>query len=271
MGGFAYAGSLLNSAPVVRTFQVAETCYTGQLLKYANMVIIADALGDVGVLDVATQAAEDDEPIAGICTSVYTTGDAGYSGTTGYGDTATADTTQAAQRANSPVDMTLVKVTLAIPYACLINGPVYNAAYGEVMPELVATSTDATGVTVTHANDTAFDIKDDYCMCYCREGANKGHYRQVATAQTGTQAAGVAYPYAITAGDVYVVSPGVPGNCGLQIGGTANYIDGATPLNASLVYYGVYLHAMDLEVKGKENLTFTFLASGVGTLGFLGL
>jgi hypothetical protein len=93
----------------------------------------------------------------------------------------------------------------------------------------------------------------------------------VATVNTGSQVAGVAFPYPITAGDVYVVSPGVPGNCGLQIGGTANYIDGATPLNASLVYYGVYLHSMDLEVSGEENLVFTFLSSGVGTVDWLGV
>ena len=270
MGGFAYAGSLLNSAPVVRTFQVAETCYTGQLLKYASLAVVAEAVGEVAVLDVANEAAEQDMPIAGICTSIYTTGDAGYSGVTGYGDTATADTSQAAMKANSPVDMTLVKVTLAIPYACLINGPVYNAAYGTALTELTESTTDSTGVTVTH-DQTALDIKDDFCMCYCRSGANKGHYRQVATVNTSSQVMGVAYPYAITAGDVFVVSPGVPGNCGLQIGGTANYIDGATPLNASLVYYSVYLHSMDLEVSGEENLVFTFLASGVGTIGWLGL
>ncbi len=70
MGGFAYAGSLLNSAPVVRTFQVAATCYTGQLLKYASLAVVAEAVGEVAVLDVANEAAEQDTPIVGICTSV---------------------------------------------------------------------------------------------------------------------------------------------------------------------------------------------------------
>jgi hypothetical protein len=248
MAGFAYGGSLVNSAPVERIFQVAETCYTGQLLKYASNAVVADAVGEVAVLDVANEAAEQDMPIAGICTSVYTTGDAGWSGTTGYGDTATADTTQAAMRANEPQDMTLVKVTLAIPYACLINGPVYNAAYGTAITELTETSADATGVTVTHSGDTAIDLEDDFCMCYCRSGANKGHYRQVKTAGTAAQIMGVAYPYGIAAGDVFVTGPGVPGNCGLQIGGTANYIDGATPINGAV-----------------------FLASACGTIGFAGL
>ena len=134
---------------------------------------------------------------------------------------------------------------------------------------MVENTGETAGTTLTHS-ETAIDIADDFGTMYCREGANKGHYRQMVTPGTGAQVAGVAFPYNIELGDVYVTAGGVPGNCGLQIGGTANYIDGANPI-ATVSYFGVYLHAMDLEVKGEENLVFTFLASGVGTVGWLGL
>ena len=270
MGGFAYGGSLVNSAPIERVYQVAETCYTGQMLKYASLAIVADSLGEVAVLDIATQDSEDDEPIAGCCTSVVTQGDSGYSGTTGYGDTATADTSQAAQLANEPVGMTLVKVTLALPWTTLFNGPVYNGAYGTALTELVENTGDSSGLTCTHS-ETGLDIEDDFGVMYCRSGANKGHYRQMKTPGTGSQVAGIAFPYGIASGDVFVSAPGVPGNCGLNIGGTANYIDGATPVNGAVFYYGAYLHVQDLEISGRENYTFTFLPSACCTVGWQGL
>jgi hypothetical protein len=272
MGGFAYGGSLTNSAPIERVYQVAETCYTGQMLAYANMAIAGgNAPGEVRVLDPATTAADDTMPIAGACTSVVTQGDAGYSGTTGYGDTATADTTQAAQKANEPVDMTLVKVTLAIPWTTLFNGPVYNATYGVALTELVETSGDTGGVTCTHSGQTGIDLEDDYSVMYCRSGGNKGHYRQTKTGGTTAQVAGVAFPYGIATGDVFVTAPGSPGNCGLDVGSTANFIDGAVPLNGTVHYFSAYLHVQDLEESGKENYTFAFLPSACCTIGWQAL
>jgi hypothetical protein len=234
--------------------------------------VVADALGDVAVLDIAAQDSEDDHPVAGVCSSVYTyEGDAGFSGTTGYGDTATYDTTQAAQLLNTPIGQTKVKVTLAIPHVTLFSGPVYNAAYGTALTELVVTTANSAGTTITHANDTAIDIEDDFGVVYCRRGTNAGHYRQMATPGTGAQVAGVAFPYGIAVDDVFVSAPGVPGNCGLNIGTTANFIDGAKPINGDVDYYGVYLHVQNLEESGKEHYVFAFLHSACGTVGWQGL
>ena len=270
MGGFAYAGSLANSAPVERVLEIGETCYTGQMLMWGGNAVVADALGDVVVLDPAAQDSEDDHPVAGCCTSVYTTNDAGFSGVTGYGDTATYDA-KAAQLLNDPIGQTKVKVTIAIPHVTLFGGPVYNGAYGTALTELVVTTANSGGTTAAHANQTAIDIEDDFGVMYCRKGENAGHYRQIATAGTASQVAGVAFPYGIAVGDVFVSAPGVPGNCGLNIGGTANYINGASPTNTNVFYYGVYLHVQDLEVSGKENYVFAFLSSACGTVGFQGL
>lgn len=270
MGGFEYSGSLVGSAPIVSTRQVGETCYTGQLLKWASCAVVADSPGEVAVLDIADQPGEDDMPVAGICTGVHTTNDAGYNGTNGYGDTATYDTTMAAQVANDPVGMTLIELTLAIPHVTLIKGPYYNAAYGTAITELVENTGDSTADLVTHS-ETAIDLEDDYCVCYCRQGANRGHYRVVQTPGTGSQALGVAFPYAIAVGDVFVTAPGVPGNCGLQIGGTANYIDAAKPINGDVDWFGVYVHQQNLEESGKEYVVFAFLAGACGFLGWQGL
>lgn len=269
MGGFEYGGSLVGSAPIVRKFQVGETCYTGQLLMYGSLAVVADCPGEVVVLDIAAQAREDDHSIAGICTGVHTTNDAGYSGTTGYGDTATYDTTMAAQVANDPVGMTLVEVTLAIPWITLIRGPVYNAAYGTALTTLTETSGDATGLTVTHSGDTAIDIEDDYGVCYCRTGANRGHYRIMKTPGTAAQVMAVAFPYAIAIGDTFVSAPGVPGICGLNFGSTANYIDGAKPINGDVDFYSVYLHYQNLEESGREQYLFALLETGCGTVGWV--
>lgn len=271
MGGFECAGSLVGSAPVVRNFQVGETCYTGQLLMYGGLAVVADCPGEVVVLDIAAQDGEDDHSVAGICTGVYTTNDAGYSGTTGYGDTATYDTTMAAQVANDPVGMTLVETTLTIPWVTLIKGPYYNAAYGTAMTELVETSGDTTADTVTHTGYTAIDLEDDFCVCYCRSGANRGHYRMVKTPGTAAQVLAVAFPYAIAIGDVFVTAPGIPGICGLNFGSTANYIDAAKPINGDVDYYSVYLHQQNLEEAGKEYGVFAFMPNACGTVGWVGL
>lgn len=268
MGGFEYSGSLVGSAPIVSTRQVGETCYTGQLLMWGSCAAVANAPGDVCVLDIADQSREDDHPVAGICTGVHTLNDAGYSGTTGYGDTATYDTTQAAQVANDPVGMTLIELTLAIPHVTLIKGSYYNAAYGTAITELVENTGSAGGTTVTHSQ-TAIDIEDDFGVCYCRQGANRGHYRAMQTPGTGAQVMGVAFPYAIAVGDVFVTAPGVPGICGLNIGTTANFIDAAKPINGDVDYYTVYVHQQNLEESGKEFVVFAFATQAFGVAGWI--
>ena len=84
---FDFAGSMSNSAPVTRVWQIGETCYQGQLLMSSHAD--ANCYGASYVMDVAGEANEDNHPCIGMVSGVHTTNDAGYSGTTGYGDTAT--------------------------------------------------------------------------------------------------------------------------------------------------------------------------------------
>lgn len=269
MGGFECAGSLSGSAPVVRVFQIGETCYTGQLLMGGDA--LDNCPGDTWVLDVAAQDSEDDFPILGICTGVYTLNDAGWSGTTGYGDTATLDATKATMVANDPIGQTKVEVTLTIPYNTLIKGPTYNGAYGTAITELITTAASSAGTTVTHTGITAIDYADDWGYCYCRSGANRGHYRTMITPGTAAQIMHDPFPYGIVTGDVFVTAGGFPGISGIQTGSTANYIDAAATLAAAGVWFGVYIHELNLEESGKEYYVFSLLASSGGPPGFQGL
>jgi hypothetical protein len=255
--GFEFAGSMAGSAPVVRRMQVGETCYTGQLLMCSHAA--ANCPGFTWLLDVAAEAHEDEHPVIGICTGVYTTNDAGWNSTY-YGDTATVDTSQAAMVANDPIGMTEIEMTVILPYDTLIRGPLWNATYGTAITELVVTSANSAGTDIAATGDTAIDYADDYGVAYCRQGANRGHYRVLKTGDTSTNVVQAPFPYGIAVGDVFVTGPGVPGLTLLQTDGDANFIDAGYTL-ASEVGFDVYLHEQNLEESDKEYYVFAFCAS----------
>lgn len=260
--GFEYGGSLVGGAPVVRLMQNGETVYTGQLLQSG---LVGGAGGSVQIADVASEASENDQPIVGIATGCHLINDAGYSGVTGYGDTCTYDTTVAAQLANDPVGPSLVEVTRTIPDITLIRGPIYNAAYGTALTEMVITTAHAAGTTITHANDAITDIADDLSIIYCRSGASRGHYRVNTTSTSTTaQAVTIAFPYGTAVGDVFVCASCVFGLGGLDFPATANCIDGNNDMNA---YYWVWYHDVNLEESGKEFAIFTISGQAGGPVG----
>jgi len=255
MGGFEYGGSLIGGAPVVRKLQIAETCYTGQLLMTG---LAAGTGGAVQIADVASEANENDQPLIGINTGCNIINDAGWSGVTGYGDTCTYDTTVAAQQANDPVGACEVETTLILPYITLVRGPIYNAAYGTALTECVITTANAAGTTLTHVGYAVTDMADDLCMSYCRSGASRGHYRVITTSTSTTvQTLTIAMPYGTAVGDVFVHASCVFGAGGLDIPATANCIDGNNDMNA---YYDVFYHGVNLEETGKEFALFTINA-----------
>ena len=261
---FTFAGSMTGAAPVVRRMQVGETCYTGQLLMSSHST--ANCPGYTWLLDEAAQAGEDDHPIIGMVTGVYTINDAGWS-TTYRGDTATTETTKAGMVANDPVGQTEVEMTVIVPYDTLIRGPVYNATYGTAITELVTTAASSAGTTITHTGITAIDYADDYGVAYCRNGANRGHYRTMVTPGTAAQIVHVPFPYGIATGDTFVSAPGVPGITLLQTDADANFVDASDTL---AIGYDVWLHTQNLEENGKEFYVFALTASccmGVGALG----
>jgi hypothetical protein len=264
---FTFAGSMTGGAPVVRLMQVGETCYEGCLLNHSHQA--ADCTGYVWLADVAAQDAEDDKGIVGFVSGVHTyEGDAGFSGTTGWGNTATTRTTQAQMVANRPVGQTQVEMTVIVSNDTLVSAPLYNGAYGTAITELVVTAVNAAGTTITHTGITGIDYADDYGVAYCRSGANHGHYRTMITPGTAEQVVHVPFPYDMAVDDVYVTAGGVPGITGAQIGSTANYFNAADTLSN---HFSVWLHEQNLEESGKEYYTVAFLASACGFTGFQGL
>jgi hypothetical protein len=248
--GFNYAGNLLGvGSPVVRKFLTAETMYVGQFVQGA---VTGSAGGAVQLLDVATDAKEDDVFPIGIVSGVVDgsrTYVAAVSGTAGYGDRTTFTTTQSDVAANGPSE---VEVTLAIPGVTLIRAPIYNTVWGTALYEIVNATADSTGLAVVSPVATA-DIADDLGTIYCRSGANRGIYRNITDISTVTTTVTVPFPYGIAAGDVFVQAAVTLGYGGFDPCTAADAIDGN---NDMADYYSVYYHDINLEESGKEYATF---------------
>jgi hypothetical protein len=266
--GITYAGSLLGGMIPPRTFQIAETCYEGQ--------IVMDSIADVGtahvqVLDVAAQDTEDDHRIVGVIGAVRNLNDLTVAGS-GLGKTGTYDTTQATLILNDPIGPSEVDVWPAIPGISLFRAPIYNSTYGTAITELVVTSASTDGLAVTHASSTAIASPDKMTTAYCRKGANRGQSRIVTTVATGAQTLTVPFSYDIAVGDVFVT-------CGLKLGlshvyfdATASFIDASAVLSSN--WYDIFVWELNLDESGKEYAVFSFcdsccaLSGGVGVLGF---
>jgi len=254
---FTIAGSLTGSPVVIRTYQIGETMYAGQL---AMSGLVGGAGGHVQIADAASEAHENDQPILGVVVGAFQ--DGVYSSTYN-GDGITYDTTLANVLANTHKDAAMVQVARVLPDDTLIRGPIYDGEYKTALTVLTETTGDATGLTVTHAGEAITDIADDFATIYCRTGANKGLYRVVTTGGTGSQVCTVAFPYAISVGDTFVCASCVLGLGGLDIPATADCIDGNVALSS---YYDVEYHSINLEEAGKEFATFTFKAKACGPI-----
>jgi hypothetical protein len=257
---FTYAGNLGGAgAPVIRRFQIGETCYNGQLVQTG---LVGGAGGHVQIADVATEASDDDQTILGFITAVADesrTYVASSSGTAGYGDRSTYTVTQATIAANLGTGLTgggEVDVCLALPMVTMIRAPIYNAAWGTALTVQTVTTASSGGVTITAANNAITNIADDYATAYCRTGANRGHYRVVTTSTSATvNTVTVPFPYAIAVGDTFVIASCVLGKGGLDFPASADCIDGNNDMDA---YYDVYYHDINLEESGKEYAIFSF-------------
>jgi hypothetical protein len=257
--GFEYAGNLAGSgAPVVRHLQIGETCYTGQLLMGG---IVGAAGGAVQIADPADSTDETSYPIMGICTGVQVIDDAGWNATN-RGDTATYDTTAAAQLANDPIGACHIEMTNIQPDLTLVRAPIYNGAYGTALTECTITTTNAAGTTLTHVGYAVTDMTDNLCTAYCRSGASRGHYRVITTTTSTTvQTLTIAMPYGSTAGDVFVFASCVFGQGEMNFPATANCIDGNIALTNG---YSVDYHNLNLEESGREFAVLAFKYNGCG-------
>ena len=243
--GFQWAGSLSGAAPVVRKMQIGADCYVGQLAgldlnNYGHVIGAAQA----------SEAHENDQPIAGIITGVVHSPT--YSSTY-YGDKATYDAASAAQQVNDPVGATEVLVTLIMPFDTLIRGPIYDGTYGTALTELTAAA-DADGDDVVHASQTITAPTSGLSTVYCRSGANRGQYRLINSGGTNDQDVSICFSKPILAGDIFVAANVRLGLGGMNNGGTSNFIDGTTATH----YYDVIYHYIDLEISGKEYAIFSF-------------
>ena len=265
--GFSYAGSLGGAgAPVIRRLQTGVTMYEGQ---FCLAGLVAGAGGHVQLGTVASEAFEDQQPLLGFVVAVADesrTFVKAVSGTQQYGNRSTYTTTIATIAANQGTGLTgggEVDVCLALPMNTLIRAPIYDTVWGTALTELTVTTGNADGATVTHANDTITDIADNLSTIYCRSGANRGHYRVNGTGGVNANVADIPFPYAIAAGDVFVVASCVLGLGGLDFTTGIDAIDGDNNMDA---YYPVYYHEINLEESGKEYAIFSLWPSGLAAL-----
>lgn len=257
---FTYAGNLGGAgAPVKRRFHTSETCYVGQLVMPGGT---AGTGGHVQIADAPTLAKEDVLNPFGFITSVWDdsrTYVASSSGTAAYGDRTTYTTTQATVKANGPSE---VEVTVMIPMVTLVRAPIYNGAWGTALTELTCTSASSGGTVIADTANAITDMKDDYCMAYCRSGANRGEYRIVTTTtSTTSQTVTVPFSNGIAIGDTFVVAGLVHGYCTMDFPASADCIDGNNALAAGIE---VFYWDINLEESGKEYAIFTLLNMGHG-------
>ncbi len=253
MAGFECAGSLANSAPIKLIMPVSETMYVGQMAQWDAANGAIGTSGGVQILDVSGELPENDEPVAGCVVGVYS-GDRTYDGTY-FGDKCTYSVTQSVIADTGPGR---VEIVLAIPHVTLFKGPIYDAAFGTALTELVVTSASTNGTTVTHANQAITDAADDFSTIYCRSGANRGLYRANTTPGTGAQVTTEVFPYGIAVGDVFVAASLKKGMSAIDVPATANCIDGNNDMNTG---YHVIVHELNLEESGKEYAVFSFTAA----------
>jgi hypothetical protein len=150
----------------------------------------------------------------------------------------------------------LVKVAL-INQSTLIEGPIYNAAYGTACTVVSDTGgADTTGYTTAGTQGTApFTPVAYICTAYCRAGANAGLYRTTNDTSATAMDTTVAFPYDVALGDSFVRVPLKQGLSEIYIAGPGLYITQALTATNN---FQVIVKKLDLTVSGKESAQFWF-------------
>jgi len=153
--------------------------------------------------------------------------------------------------------MAKVEVAIITP-TTVIEGPIYNGAYGTALEEVTVSNASADGcITAATVGTIQYTPVTALCTAYCRSGGNAGAYR-VTTGTTATEVAVVhAFPNAVVAlGDVFVGAPVKEGLCFIQLDAEAMYIDGSA--SPATHYYTVVCVNLNLAESGKERMSFMF-------------
>jgi hypothetical protein len=152
-----------------------------------------------------------------------------------------------------------VLLDVAIIEPCsLIEGPIFNAAYGTAPTVVTDTGgADTTGYTTAGTTGACdFTPVADYATIYCRTGANGGLYRTTNDTSTTAPDVTVAFPYDVVLGDTFVRVPLKQGYSRIYIAGPGMYIDAsATPATN---YFSVFVEKLDLAIAGSEKALFRF-------------
>lgn len=244
----------------------SSTYYVGQIVSY---IAASKAATPGTVLPLAVPAGEADttnfQVLAGIVVGINNRTPV-YDATWKANSTAGV-LTQAAQVARDwalnkgmyAIGDPQVLLDVAIIEPCsLIEGPIYNAAYGTAPTVVTDTGgADTTGYTTAGTTGTCdFTPVANYATIYCRTGANAGLYRTTNDTSTTAPDVTVAFPYDVALGDTFVRVPVKQGYSRIYIAGPGMYIDASkTPATN---YFSVFVEKLDLSVAGSEKALFRF-------------
>lgn len=251
----------------------SSTYYIGQIVAY-SAASKAATVGTVVPLAVPAGVADTTnfQVIAGI---VVGTSNRTPSVDTTLGDKITGVITQANQLARDWTGnegmyikgdpQALVQVAPITPET-IIEGPIYNAAYGTA-PTVVSDTagTDTTGYTTAGTTGACdFGPKANICSIYCRSGANRGIIRTTNDNNNATLTAPdttVAFPYDVALGDTFVRVPLKHGLSHIYIAGPGMYIDCSKPASGADFdhTFQVVVHKLDLAEARKERAQFRFM------------
>jgi hypothetical protein len=140
----------------------------------------------------------------------------------------------------------------------VIKGPIFNGAYGTVLPTYANTSASTDGLTVTTSAVTFTPVAYNHTW-YCRSGANMGLYRTPYSTSTTSHTFYMAFPQDIAVGDVFVPVALRLGTCYAQFDAQATYIE-MSAVAYSSNYYVIDVLEMNLKTSGEEYAIFKFNA-----------
>lgn len=245
---FNYAGNLGGAgAPVIRRFQTNESLYVGSFVQSVG------AGGQVEKLNVPTNLNETGTHPLGVVTGIVDDSRAyvaSVSGTAGYGDMTTYTATQSVVKSTG---ISEVEVCLAIPGVTLFKAPIYRTVWGTALQELTCAAENSAGTSMVATAANTADVGNVLGMLYCRSGANRGHYRTIASVSTVTFAVTVPFPNTIAAGDTFVSVSCLLGFGNLMSTAAADCINGDL---TGADGHSVYFHEINLEESGKEYAVF---------------
>jgi len=141
----------------------------------------------------------------------------------------------------------------------ILEGPIYNGAYGTALPTYSNTAASTDGLTVTTSAVTFTPITYNSTW-FCRSGANAGLQRVAYSTSTTSHTFYVAFQNDIAIGDVFCpVAVKEFGTCAVQFDANATYVE-MSAVAYSTNYYIIDVLELNMKESGKERVIFKFNA-----------